>query len=79
MDEQLQKVVRIMAPWEKVKANLVIISVIMAVAGQKNHYNVELLKGYGVSINLKDNRAEMRGLMVKSQRQLYLIWNFRLN
>lgn len=28
----------------------------MTVAGQKNHYNVKLLKGYGVSINLKDNR-----------------------
>ena len=73
MDEQLQKVFRIMAPWEKVKANRVTISVIMTVAGQKNHYNVKLLKGYGVSINLKDNRTEMRGLMVKSQRQLYLI------
>jgi CRISPR-associated protein Cas1 len=28
----------------------------MTVAGQKNHYNVKLLRGYGVSINLKDNR-----------------------
>lgn len=26
----------------------------MTVAGQKNHYNVKLLKGYGVSINLLD-------------------------
>ena len=24
----------------------------MRLAGQKNHYNVKLLKGYGVSINL---------------------------
>jgi hypothetical protein len=24
--------------------------------GKKNHYNVKLLRGYGVSINLKDNR-----------------------
>ena len=46
----------------KAKANLVIITiVIMTVAGQKNHYNVKLLKGYGVSINLKDNRLCLKG------------------
>ena len=28
----------------------------MTVAGQKNHCNVKLLKDYGVSVNLKDNR-----------------------
>ena len=28
----------------------------MTLKGKKNHYNVKLLKGYGVSINLKDNR-----------------------
>lgn len=28
----------------------------MTVAGQKNHCSVKPLKGYGVSINLKDNR-----------------------
>jgi CRISP-associated protein Cas1 len=33
----------------------------MTVAGKKNHYNVKLLKGYGVSINLKDNRLCLRG------------------
>jgi CRISP-associated protein Cas1 len=33
----------------------------MTVAGQKNHYNVKLLKGYGVSINLKDNRICLKG------------------
>ena len=33
----------------------------MTVAGQKNHYNVKLLKGYGVSINLKDNRLCLKG------------------
>lgn len=36
-------------------------SVIMTVLGQKNHYNVKLLKGYGVSINLKDNRLCLKG------------------
>ena len=29
--------------------------------GQRNHYNVKLLKGYGVSINLKDNRLCLKG------------------
>lgn len=33
----------------------------MTIAGQKNHYNVKLLKGYGVSINLKDNRICLKG------------------
>jgi CRISPR-associated protein Cas1 len=33
----------------------------MTVAGHKNHYNVKLLKGYGVSINLKDNRLCLKG------------------
>ena len=33
----------------------------MTVKGQKNHYNVKLLKGYGVSINLKDNKICLKG------------------
>ena len=33
----------------------------MTVLGQKNHYNVKLLKGYGVSIILKDNRLCLKG------------------
>jgi len=33
----------------------------MTVAGQKNHYNVKLLKGYGVSINPKDNWLCLKG------------------
>ena len=33
----------------------------MTVAGQKNHYNVKLLKGYGVSISLEDNRLCLKG------------------
>jgi CRISPR-associated protein Cas1 len=33
----------------------------MTIAGQKNYYNVKLLKGYGVSINLKDNRICLKG------------------
>ena len=33
----------------------------MTVAGQKNQYNVKFLKGYGVSINLKDNKVCLKG------------------
>ncbi|WP_264357935.1 hypothetical protein [Candidatus Nitrososphaera evergladensis] len=29
----------------------------MTLLGKKNHYNVKLLKGYGCSIRLKDNKA----------------------
>jgi CRISPR-associated protein Cas1 len=28
----------------------------MTLKGKKNHYNVKLLRGYGVSINLNDNK-----------------------
>ena len=45
---------------QKAKAGHVFTS-IMTVAGQKSHYNVKLLKGYGVSINLKDNRICLKG------------------
>lgn len=51
----------------KAKANLIITPVIMTVAGQKNHYSVKLLKGYGVSINLKDNRLCLKGGITRSQ------------
>ena len=33
----------------------------MTIAGQKNHYNVKLLKGYGVSISQKDKRISLKG------------------
>lgn len=33
----------------------------MTVGGQKNHYNVKLLNGYGVSINPKDNKLCLKG------------------
>lgn len=32
----------------------------MTVLGQKNHYNVKLLKGYGMSIILKDSRVSLK-------------------
>jgi CRISPR-associated protein Cas1 len=33
----------------------------MTLKGHKNHYNVKLLRGYGVSINLKNNKIVLRG------------------
>jgi len=32
----------------------------LTVKGKKNHYNVKLLRGYGVSINLKDHRVILK-------------------
>jgi CRISPR-associated protein Cas1 len=32
----------------------------MTLKEHKNHYNVKLLRGYGVSINLKDNRIILK-------------------
>lgn len=32
----------------------------MTLKGQKNHYNVKLLRGYGVAISLKDNKITLR-------------------
>jgi CRISPR-associated protein Cas1 len=32
----------------------------MTLKGQKNHYNVKLLRGYGISINVKDNKLILK-------------------
>jgi len=32
----------------------------MTLKGRKNHYNVKLLRGYGVSISLKNNKVILR-------------------
>jgi len=32
----------------------------MTLKGKQNHYNVKLLRGYGVSISLKDNKISLR-------------------
>ena len=37
----------------------------MTVTGQKNHYNAKLLKGYGVSLNLKENRICTKILVIE--------------
>lgn len=42
----------------------------MTMAGQRNHYNVKLLRGYGVSINVKDNQLILKnGLNPFSDQQ----------
>jgi hypothetical protein len=33
----------------------------MTLKGKKNHYNVKLLKGYGVSINIKNQKVVLKG------------------
>jgi CRISPR-associated protein Cas1 len=33
----------------------------MTLKGQKNHYDVKLLRGYGISINLKNNNILLKG------------------
>jgi len=35
----------------------------MTLKGHKNHYNIKLLRGYGVSINLKDHRVILKNGM----------------
>jgi CRISPR-associated protein Cas1 len=32
----------------------------MTLKGQRNHYNVKLLRGYGISINVKDNQIILK-------------------
>jgi CRISPR-associated protein Cas1 len=32
----------------------------MTVKGQMNHYNIKVLRGYGVSIALKNNKVSLR-------------------
>lgn len=32
----------------------------MTLSGQKNHYNIKLLRGYGVSISLKNNHLILK-------------------
>ncbi|NDB90671.1 MAG: CRISPR-associated endonuclease Cas1, partial [Thaumarchaeota archaeon] len=32
----------------------------MTLKGHKNHYNVKLLRGYGISVSLKDNQIHLK-------------------
>jgi hypothetical protein len=55
---------------ETAKANLVITNV-MTVAGQKNHYNVKLLKGNGISTSFTKPRNEFG---IKSSQAFCIKW-----
>lgn len=49
----------------------------MTLKGKKNHYNVKLLRGYGVSINLKDNKVILKDgqndITGKSETEEYFV------
>ena len=49
----------------------------MTLRGKKNHYNVKLLRGYGVSINLKNNRIILKNgqhdITGKSETEEYFV------
>ena len=49
----------------------------MTLIGKKNHYNVKLLRGYGVSINLKDNKIILKNgqydITGKSETEEYFV------
>ena len=49
----------------------------MTLKGKQNHYNVKLLRGYGVSINLKDNRIILKNgqhdITGKSETEEYFV------
>jgi hypothetical protein len=51
----------------------------MTLKGKKNHYNVKLLRGYGVSINLKDNKMILTNgqndITGKSEKEEWFIKN----
>jgi CRISP-associated protein Cas1 len=49
----------------------------MTLKGKQNHYNVKLLRGYGVSINLKDNKIILKNgqhdITGKSETEEYFV------
>ena len=49
----------------------------MTLKGRKNHYNVKLLRGYGVSISLKENKIHLKNgtdvLSGKSETESWFI------
>jgi len=49
----------------------------MTLKGHKNHYNIKLLRGYGVSINLKDHRVilkdGMNDITGKSEKEEWFV------
>ncbi len=51
----------------------------MTLYGKKNHYNVKLLRGYGVSINLKNSKLILKNgqndITGKSETEEWFITN----
>lgn len=51
----------------------------MTLRGHKNHYNVKLLRGYGISVSLKDNKIHLKNgvdiLSGKSETESWFITN----
>jgi CRISPR-associated protein Cas1 len=51
----------------------------LTLKGKKNHYNVKLLRGYGVSINLKNSRIILKNgqddITEKSETEEWFITN----
>ena len=49
----------------------------LTLKNHKNHYNVKLLRGYGVSINLKDNKVILKDgqndITGKSETEEYFV------
>jgi CRISPR-associated protein Cas1 len=49
----------------------------MTLSGKRNHYNVKLLRGYGISISLKDNKINLKNgtdvLSGKSETESWFI------
>jgi CRISPR-associated protein Cas1 len=49
----------------------------LTLKGKRNHYNVKLLRGYGVSINLKDNKIILKNgqndITEKSDKEEWLV------
>ncbi|VVC05922.1 Uncharacterised protein [uncultured archaeon] len=52
----------------------------MTLKGKKNHYNIKLLRGYGVSINLKDNKIILKNgqddITGKSEKRECVLFRF---
>src|SRR2546428_1284527 len=53
----------VMTRWKVLKPWVImqVMTFILTLKGQKNHYNIKLLRGYGVSISLKNNRVVLKG------------------
>src|SRR3989442_3669280 len=53
----------VMTRWKRLKAWAImqVMTFVMTLKGHKNHYNVKLLRGYGASISLRNNKVCLKG------------------